>query len=1024
MSRRPLPVQAMLALFILAIITVLIVGGSIGAYIIAEDRATETGERSIEQTGRVLQKEIARSLQLRAMAAGAQATMLGTLGGPWRDSSFGNDLGHELADQPPGYVIVANRDGTIIAADRPRFVGLSVVIPETDSRLSLHNQAEVFGQLGVEASALPRGHFALAWQQPLAADDPMSAAQSGGSEILLITGVQTLEVLRLLEAAVDAKGGFAALLSDDGRVLTALPEASGADARAMVGPRLALLSETTPPFTELLSGTIAGTETDWLLSARAIPQTNLVVMVGVPADAVIAAADMDGWVLAIVLGLSLSALAVLTYWLVRAAYRQRSIESELATITERLNLAFEGSNDGVWDWDTERNRAFYSARWCEMLGYRPEDVEQVPQSWMTLLHPDDVDDVRNAMQAHLDGRVAVYQHEHRMRCADGRYLWVESRGKAPDAPDGRRYRMVGTMTDIEEKKRQEQVILAARDEAEAADRAKSDFLATMSHEIRTPINGVLGMTTLLLRTALTSAQKRYADTIKSSGETLLAILNDILDLSKLEAGKLDLEHADYRVADAVGAVVRLLEPHARSKRLQLAYDLSGIDTKYLHGDQTRLRQVLFNLVGNAIKFTDEGRVTVTGQTTTLRDGRVALAFEVTDTGIGLTADQMSRLFQKFHQADVSTTRRFGGTGLGLAICRRLVSAMGGEITVESTEGEGATFRFYIVCDKASAPVPPLHADDTARQASSIPPSLTVLVAEDNDINRTLVRELLGPHVRRLDMVEDGARAIQAARAFAYDVVLMDVQMPGTDGLSATRQIRALGGHWADCPIIALTANAMADQIKKYLDAGMTDYITKPVDWNRLFSMLAGITPLAGVPANAGPSTASDEARKTPEGDATGAATDQSPVEDHGFSSLDLLDEPALAEIVRVIGQPSVADLLDTLLAQSDQCVATLRSATAASEYRVLGHTLAGAAGNCRATRLSAIGRAVESAAGDPLSIAHLTGVLATTVAATRAAVEEWKARNAPKPSSDKGPTPDEGPAADDDPHQPPMVVNG
>jgi CheY-like chemotaxis protein len=371
----------------------------------------------------------------------------------------------------------------------------------------------------------------------------------------------------------------------------------------------------------------------------------------------------------------------------------------------------------------------------------------------------------------------------------------------------------------------------------------------MSHEIRTPLNAIIGLNDLLLREAATPRQAEQLGKVAAAGQHLLAIINDILDLSKIEAGQVQLECSDFHLAAVFDHVVSILGGAAHGKALQLTVDITAAPA-WLRGDATRLRQALLNFAGNAVKFTHQGSVTLRARLLEDVDGELLLHFSVQDTGIGISADTLARLFQDFEQADTSTTRQYGGTGLGLAITRRLARLMGGDAGAESTPGVGSTFWFTArmrrgvgaepgAADVALAVAPVA----TAAQAADVEMQLRqrhgqarILVAEDNEINRELALSWLQDVGLSADTANDGREAVQRAQAVAYDLILMDMQMPVMDGLAATRAIRALPGG-AAMPILALTANAFAEEREQCLAAGMNDFIMKPVNLGALYASL-------------------------------------------------------------------------------------------------------------------------------------------------------------------------------------------
>ncbi|MCE9536556.1 MAG: response regulator, partial [Nitrospirae bacterium] len=448
------------------------------------------------------------------------------------------------------------------------------------------------------------------------------------------------------------------------------------------------------------------------------------------------------------------------------------------------------------------------------------------------------------------------EHEWTYIRKDGTRLTVLLNITALRDANGQISGFLGIASDITPRKIVERELISTKDAAESASVAKSLFLANMSHEIRTPMNGVLGMAELLLNTPLTDKQRRLADSVHRSGTALLEIINEILDFSKIEAGKLELERVSFDLRGTVEEAIDLFADPIRKKGLQLTCALPDKIPSHVIGDPGRFRQILLNLVGNAVKFTPRGGVTVQFQLLAQNAQTLTLRCDVTDTGIGISPEAQKKLFTAFSQADGSTTRQFGGTGLGLAIVKQLVQLMGGEIGIISTPGQGSTFWFTVRFERArpadgTRPVPDGGQDKSSKRDpivdEVVPRSFTpqtpdgrILLVEDNPVNREVaigMLELLG---YRVDSAEDGRQALERSETIPYDLIFMDCQMPVMDGFAATAGIRERERQTqaAHIPIIALTANAMAQDRKQCLNAGMDDYLSKPFTQGQLQSILS------------------------------------------------------------------------------------------------------------------------------------------------------------------------------------------
>ncbi|AXC10131.1 sensor histidine kinase [Acidisarcina polymorpha] len=516
--------------------------------------------------------------------------------------------------------------------------------------------------------------------------------------------------------------------------------------------------------------------------------------------------------------------------IIRDVSKNRAMEERLRRDEDRWQLVLAANNDGLWDWDAHTGDTFHSPRWREILGYGEDDTGEIP-SWEHLLHPDDAARVRQHLADYLSHKRPTYGQEYRLCARNGSYRWVFARGVAQWDSAGKPVRMVGSHTDITERKEAELALrlqtleLAdARDKAESAAEAKSSFLATMSHEIRTPLNGVIGMTSILFETELTTEQRDYLQTIHSSGNALLAVINDILDFSKIEAGHMELDENDFDLASMIEESLDLLAEKADRKGVELAWSIDQHIPTWVHGDSGRLRQILLNLLSNAVKFTQQGEIVVSVNRLNSTSSKPVVHFSVVDTGIGMTPEVCARMFSAFSQADASTTRRFGGTGLGLAISKQLVELMGGQIGLESEEGVGSKFWFTVALEPTAQP--PCSFENNRLDG------IRILVADDNATNLRIIQHLLESVGVDVVYARDGVEALSAlldseTNGKPIDLALLDFQMPRMDGLMLTRAIRAQPG-FKDLPIVLLTSVTQRDHVEKAKDLNIQGYLVKPL----------------------------------------------------------------------------------------------------------------------------------------------------------------------------------------------------
>ena len=630
---------------------------------------------------------------------------------------------------------------------------------------------------------------------------------------------------------------------------------------------------------------------------------------------------------------------------VTTAKQQELDLADATSSSQRYKRFFELSQEMMGIADRDGRLHTLNNAWSQQLGWTSEELGATP--FIEFVSADDKATVNTALDDLAGSRSAAeFTVRFKRKFNDVRWLkWHVS-------PD-KNGQLFCAVHDVDESRHHQQEMERARAVAEMAAASKTDFLATMSHEIRTPMNGIIGITNLLLDTDLEVEQRHYAQSVVESGEALLAIIDDILDISKMEAGKLELDEQDFSVEKVIGSVTDVLTPRAIENRLELATFIAPEVAKLVHGDSGKLRQILLNLIGNAIKFTEAGavsvRVTIDGED----DRNQTLRFEVKDTGIGISDAARPNLFLRYSQAESSTTNKYGGTGLGLSICKELTEMMGGNIGFQSEVGSGSTFWFTIQLARADATLPDpdiqeevvdTTAIDTLRATATDtdqivrpgnaktvkPDSLRVLLVEDNAVNQMLAMAILKKAGHRVDLAVDGIEAVDSVSNNLYDVVLMDIQMPNMDGLEATRLIRAMDDpNKANVYIVAITANALLGDRETCLSAGMNDYLPKPIDQKRLLAALNLVQ----------------------------SETPSDPTPDHADNTVEtVIDETAFQNLKETVGSDAVANMIAITLASAPATMALIEAANAEGDLEKMNreaHDMGNHFGNFGAARLHA-----------------------------------------------------------------------
>lgn len=511
-------------------------------------------------------------------------------------------------------------------------------------------------------------------------------------------------------------------------------------------------------------------------------------------------------------------------------------ERSLRETEKRFALAIDGTNDGIFDWNIKTGQVFYSQQFFKMIGDDRGTYVGTVDDFKKLLHPEDAAKAWQYIERYLAGELDEYSNTFRLRHKNGRWIWVNSRAKAIFDRDEKAVRMVGANTDVTYMKEYQEKLKEEKILAEKASLAKSDFLAHMSHEIRTPLTAISGIAEIMQgnNANLTDKQKQLIKTLHSSTSTLKDLVNDILDFSKIESGELELERDMFPLSEVFQQVISIISVQAREKDLKFDFDYDDVKDLKFYGDRLRLRQILINLAGNAVKFTDAGSINakITKEQT---GGSNYLKIEVKDTGIGIASENFDLVFERFKQADSSVSRRYGGTGLGLPITKNLVELMGGNISLESEQGKGSVFTILLPLLEPHQD-PMLYASRTQDRKlhekirSMSKSGNRILLVEDYEGNIVVLSFILDDLGCGYDVARTGLEALNLWKEKSYDMVLMDIQMPEMDGITATQHIRRMEEEKgvARTPIIGMTAHALVGDRDKCLEAGMDAYLPKPI----------------------------------------------------------------------------------------------------------------------------------------------------------------------------------------------------